>query len=155
MLPILRECLTLLIPGLLGAPQNRGRGWFPHPLHNFSISYAFTLKLVTGVHQRLVNRLVQKKIDYCSSFSMTSFSPRSQIFPQKLIFLNFFLQCIKSIIYHKKSFKKKIIFLKFEKNIYSLKKSGCQGNTAAYFPKTFFAIINSNKSLEKSQNLKV
>ena len=50
------------IPGLLGAPQNRG-GLFappPPPLHNFSISYAFALKLVTGVHQRLVNTWVQK-----------------------------------------------------------------------------------------------
>ena len=47
------------------------------------------------------------------------------------------------------------MFLKFKKNIYSLTKSGCQGNTAAYFPKTFYLIIDSNKSLEKSQNLKV
>ena len=56
--------LTLLIPGLLGAPQYRG-GLIrapPPPPHNFSISYAFALKLVTGVHQRLVNTLVQKKI---------------------------------------------------------------------------------------------
>ena len=39
--------LTLLIPGLLGAPGSA-------PLHNFPISYAFALKLLTGVHQGLV-----------------------------------------------------------------------------------------------------
>ena len=58
--------LTLLIPGLFGARQYRGGGADspppPPPLHNFSISYAFALKLVTGVHLRLVNTLVKKKI---------------------------------------------------------------------------------------------
>ena len=69
--------LTLLLPGLLGAPQNWGRGWFtpPPPLHNFPISYAFALKIVTGVHQGLVNKLTQKNL-------MTSAVFYDVIFPQ-------------------------------------------------------------------------
>ena len=50
--------LTLLIPGHLVAPQNRGKALIP--LHNFPIYYAFALKLVTGVHQGLVNNLIEK-----------------------------------------------------------------------------------------------
>ena len=53
--------LTLLIPGLLAAPQNRG-GMIrpppppPPPLRNIPISYDFTLKLVKCVHQGLLNK---------------------------------------------------------------------------------------------------
>ena len=38
-------------------------GLIRYPLHNFPISYAFALKLVTGVHQGLMNKLMQIKSD--------------------------------------------------------------------------------------------
>ena len=85
---ITRQYLTLLIPGLFGGSSVPGGLIRPHPLplHNFSISYAFALKLVTAVHQHLVNTLVQKKYDDIRIFSMTSFFPKVPNFPSKTFF---------------------------------------------------------------------
>ena len=82
--------------GPFGGSSEPGGGLIRAPFHNFSISYAFALKLVTGVHQRLVNTLVQKNIWWHQQFFY------DVIFPQGSNFF-FFLQYIKSKIYHIKS----------------------------------------------------
>ena len=101
--PLCGNVLTLLIPGLLGAPQYRG-GLIRPPLHNFSISYAFALKLVTGVHLRLVNTLVQKKFWWHQHFFYDVIFPQGPKFFLKNFFFFFFLQYIESKVCHKKSF---------------------------------------------------
>ena len=93
---VCKVCMNIcLVSTFWGLFRTGGGGMIRAPLHNFSISYAFALKLVIGVHQRLMNTLVQKNIWWHHQFFLwRHFSPRSQIFPQKL-FLFFFLQYIK------------------------------------------------------------
>ena len=115
-----------------------GGGWFGPPLYNFSISYASALKIVTGMHQRLVNTLVQKKIWWHQHFFYDVIFPQGPKFFLKTFFFFFFFTITYKLKFIIKNHLKKNYFLKFKKNIYSLTKSGCQGNTAAYFPKKFF-----------------
>ena len=110
---ITRTLLNPINTGPFGGssvPGRGGGGWFAPPLHNFFISYAFALKLVTGVHQRLMNTLLRKKIWWHQHFFYDVIFPKGPKFFLKNFFFNFFLQYIESKIYHKKSFKKNIFF---------------------------------------------